>query len=700
MHRALGFLALGIVLAAFSPHPSMAGPLEEGEAAFAREDYASADRLLRPLAEAGNTTAEAYVGEMIFVNASGLDEAREGVTWLTKSANGGNATAEYLLGEVYLEGRQVPRDPVAAAGWFRKAAEQDGAEGSAGAQLQLGRMYRAGLGVPQSGPESTAWLMKALTAFEAASARGDLGARLTLASMYEKGDGAIRDKDKAAALYLQVAEAYRGAADQGDARAQFRLAGMYASGRGVQESRVQDAIWLRRAADQGDWQAQMRLGMLYSPSLFSPGSGPTEDTVQSYVWLSLAARNVRGPQATTLSGYRDSSTAELTLAQRAEAERLVSDFRPVREIRRPDGGPIQMTPPQLAEADRLRKEWEPTPDETEALKRSAYSHDIVVGSAAAKVKVIAYVSPTSWGATRFEAEVLPALKAKYIDTGTAQFVFRDMITPPLEDLGTDALILAHCGGDRRYLDALGAVSRNVDQLKNGDRKAGLRDIARSLGFSEQQFDNCLSDPAARDSLRQRVRTIATFDNIHSAPTFVIGDQTWVGWQSQARMETAIARALGAPIEPAGGWTTGTAPIRTGLHFLLVDREAGDDPAEKPPTAGDIRVPQVNGGDLWLRPQIVVSGAMIAKATIGSNFEGAPAIDFEMTEEGRRRFAAMSEASIGLQFAIVWKGVVIDAPAIAEPITGGRGEIAGVGPQIMQELLQSIARSNPVNDHVK
>ncbi len=52
--------ALALVLSA----PTQAGPLEDGLAAYYREDYTVAERLLRPLAEQGNAPAQIGLGFM------------------------------------------------------------------------------------------------------------------------------------------------------------------------------------------------------------------------------------------------------------------------------------------------------------------------------------------------------------------------------------------------------------------------------------------------------------------------------------------------------------------------------------------------------------------------------------------------------------------------------------------------------------
>ncbi len=77
--------------------------------------------------------------------------------------------------------------------------------------------------------------------------------------------------------------------------------------------------WFRRGAEQGFAEAQHNLGVMYGQ-----GRGVQQDYVQAHMWISLAA------------------------AQGKESYRKSRDFLAE-----------QMTPPQLAEAQRLAREWRP-----------------------------------------------------------------------------------------------------------------------------------------------------------------------------------------------------------------------------------------------------------------------------------------------------------------------------------------------------
>ena len=642
-------------------------------AAFSRGDYASAERFLRPLAEAGNPVAQTYLGTIYMGGGGGKVEI--GSAWLNKAANSGSAVAQGALGLMYLNGIGTARDPKQAAAWFLKAAEQDGADGSTDAQLELGRLYERGFGVPRDDAEARKWLGKAAAGFRAAAKHGDIHSQLALATMYQNGEGGARDARGASALFLQVASAYRKAAEQGDSQAQVKLARMYQSGHGLPRSRVQAAIWLRRAADQGDADAQLRLGMLYQEPFGLFLLSEPDDSDKSYIWFSLAASGTPGARTEVAAQARDAAAKGLSADQLAEADRFIRQWRPLTETPGPNGSPVQMSPAQRAEAERLRREWEPTPEEVAAIKRSAENYDVVLGSAAAKLRIIEYVSLSSPMAAKFYVDVLPQLKAKYINTGLVQLVFRDLQTTPVE-LATDAALLAHCDGGKRYFDVSNAIFHSADTIRLGNPRSSLREATRSIGLSDEAFDRCLADKAERDAVNLRTRTFAAYYGVQAAPTFIVGNQKWLGIQSLARMQVAISRALGEPVEPTGGWNGHDPRFLRGFFIRAIDKEAGDDPGEKPPSQGDERFPQATGRDLWLRGEAVIAEDMITEASVGDSFDGRPAINFRMTEKGRQRFADFSAANVGRPFAIVWNGVVISSPMIEEPITGGSGQIVG------------------------
>jgi TPR repeat protein len=127
---------------------SLAGAAADGVAgfqAYEKGDYATALKEFMPLAEAGQTSAEAAVGQMYFEGKGVAPDMKEAARWLDPAAAKGNARAQFLLGKLYLSGEGVTPDPVKAASLSKAAADQ----GLADAQVDTCALYYQGVGVPK-----------------------------------------------------------------------------------------------------------------------------------------------------------------------------------------------------------------------------------------------------------------------------------------------------------------------------------------------------------------------------------------------------------------------------------------------------------------------------------------------------------------------------------------------------------------------
>ena len=81
---------------------------------------------VRQRAEGGDTNAQLELGAMYASGQHNIKERNtEAVNWLTRSANGGNATAASALGALYWDGRGVTQGYVNAYMWSAIAAAED-----------------------------------------------------------------------------------------------------------------------------------------------------------------------------------------------------------------------------------------------------------------------------------------------------------------------------------------------------------------------------------------------------------------------------------------------------------------------------------------------------------------------------------------------------------------------------------------------
>ena len=134
--------------------------------------------------------------------------------------------------------------------------------------------------------------------------------------MYAEGEGVSQD-------YTEALRWYHKAADQGYAKAQNNLGGMYDNGRGVAQDYAEAMRWYRKAADQGNAAAQTSLGENYEK-----GQGVAQDYVMAHMWHNLAASEATGDRQEKYAAARDDLAAKMTPEQIAEAQRLAREWKP------------------------------------------------------------------------------------------------------------------------------------------------------------------------------------------------------------------------------------------------------------------------------------------------------------------------------------------------------------------------------------
>jgi TPR repeat protein len=120
---------------------AMAGPFEDGAAAFRRGDYHAAMENWRGL------TSDPIVQNdfgIMYKDGKGVPQNyATAVQWFSRSAAAGNSLGQNNMGGLYRDGLGVKRDYSRAITFFRAAAQQ----GNAPAQVNLGLMLGQGQGV-------------------------------------------------------------------------------------------------------------------------------------------------------------------------------------------------------------------------------------------------------------------------------------------------------------------------------------------------------------------------------------------------------------------------------------------------------------------------------------------------------------------------------------------------------------------------
>ena len=169
--------------------------------------------------------------------------------------------------------------------------------------------------------------------------------------------------------------------------------------------------------------------------------------------------------------------------------------------------------------------------------------DMAMGSETAKVTMIEYASVACPHCARFQTEVFPAFKTKYIDTGQVRYIAREALTgdPAIAAAG---FLMARCAGKDKYFQVVDAVYHAQTELfTTGEPHAVLLGIARSAGMSDTQFDNCIKDETALNALNARWDRYVKDDKITGTPTFVINGKVYdKGEMTMAQLDDAITEA--------------------------------------------------------------------------------------------------------------------------------------------------------------
>lgn len=160
--------------------------------------------------------------------------------------------------------------------------------------------------------------------FHPLAEQNDAQAQFTLGLMYSKGQGVPQDN-------AEAMKWVRKAAGQGLAEAQFYLGMRYSEGRGVPQDYAEAVKWYRRAAEQGHAKTQFNLGLMYSKD-----QGVPQDYVLAHMWFNLAASRASASEGKLREDAvknRDIVASWMTPYQIAEAQRLAREWKPKKEVR-------------------------------------------------------------------------------------------------------------------------------------------------------------------------------------------------------------------------------------------------------------------------------------------------------------------------------------------------------------------------------
>ena len=302
----------GLIFTTFILVRPLLADFEAGKRAYDQGDYAVALRELAPLADAGHGDAQWLMSEM-YAEGKGVLEDHDAAIRLQKSAaEQGYAPAVFFFAAAAFSVKmyaEVVKLCTRLEGIVSGRTLSDEDRGSVAAcELMSAVLYRTGEGVPKDDTESVKWLSKAAMHDEAL-AQDELGRR------YYFGDGVVKDVPTAMTWFQK-------AAVRNNADSQSRLCAAYYVG---DDGMVQDFSrafdWCSKSAEHGDNAAELFLATMYVN-----GDGVPKDPVLAYMWANLAATSNKTEIVNAARGTRDKLVAKMSPEQIAKAQQLSSDW--------------------------------------------------------------------------------------------------------------------------------------------------------------------------------------------------------------------------------------------------------------------------------------------------------------------------------------------------------------------------------------
>jgi TPR repeat protein len=275
--------------------------------------------VVRKAAEQGDAESQNKVGVLYSLGRGTEPSKEEAVAWYRKAARLKNDKAMFNLGAAYYNGDGVTIDDVASYAWFLLAEEagnlsaKDATERASSEKManlsaalaKIGEMYVTGVELPKDPVEALKWYRKAADA-------GGGKASVMVASLLLA--------DRRSATPEENAEARRRCEDAAKGNfppGAYCMALIYKRGLGTEKDPVEAAKWLDRAAELGHARSALELGEAYWK-----GDGVKADPVAAYTWIWLAY-NSKVPGA---EQDEQQLGKELSTKQMQQAKQKASDW--------------------------------------------------------------------------------------------------------------------------------------------------------------------------------------------------------------------------------------------------------------------------------------------------------------------------------------------------------------------------------------
>ncbi|MFD2265483.1 DsbA family protein [Lacibacterium aquatile] len=145
--------------------------------------------------------------------------------------------------------------------------------------------------------------------------------------------------------------------------------------------------------------------------------------------------------------------------------------------------------------------------------------DVILGNPSAPITIVEYASLTCPHCASFSTNVLPQVKAEWIDSGKAKLVYRDF---PLDRVALRASVLTRCLPAERRYPFIDVLFKTQNQWAGSqDANAALARTAKLAGLGDEQANACVADTANENAVLQSRQEASTKLSVQSTPTIFV-----------------------------------------------------------------------------------------------------------------------------------------------------------------------------------
>ena len=188
-----------------------------------------------------------------------------------------------------------------------------------------------------------------------------------------------------------------------------------------------------------------------------------------------------------------------------------------------------------------------------------------IGDENAPIHIQEFFSLTCNHCAEFHKGAYQELKQKMIDTGKVYFTYQDF---PLNGPALYASMIARCMPEERYVQFVDTLLRQQDDWAfGGNFKEGLKQRAKLMGMSDEDFDACFANKELQKTIGSNIREISDHWKINSTPSFIInnGERVLYGAQTYETFEKLYKQLTGEDVSTSNDNTPSL-----GLKEMMLD----------------------------------------------------------------------------------------------------------------------------------